>query len=398
MELIRTIIVNTGIFPIPPLKGGGAEAHVYFLIKELAKLLPEVHCVSDISPGAKMPSNVHIHKVHAPPLSFQTNFFGWVLNHILGQSLAARALFSVLQREHFDIIHIHGKLTAMFFLRIRKMLLSRPWKVIYTVHDPTPYMCRYESMMEQSIRKLVYQIIEYPVWLSSDHIIVVSAALKEELMRRWNIPEEKISVIHNGVDIDYFYPHVGDEEVLKKYGISGDYFLFVGQLRPRKGVHYLLRALKGLATDAILVVVGGGPELIHLKKLTRRLGIEKKVIFTGPVPLQHLREIYASASFFVLPSVAEGTPLVVLEALASGLPVIATDIPGMREVVKDGCNGFIIPQRDFTALQRCIDFLLYDERLRLKMSRNARKMACDTFSWQVVAERTLDVYKKVLGQ
>ena len=144
------------------------------------------------------------------------------------------------------------------------------------------------------------------------------------------------------------------------------------------------------------VIVGDGPERGKLVRLTHNLKLDTKVIFTGAVPFEDLTGLYAGAEFFVLPTVAEGSPLVILEALASGLPVVSTKVSGIPEIVEDKHNGFIVPPRDASALEESMRLLIEDYELRKKMSESARRKAVSMFSWRVIAEKTLSVYGKVI--
>jgi glycosyltransferase involved in cell wall biosynthesis len=388
---VRILIVNTGIFPIPPQKGGGIETHVYYLVKNLAKLVDEIHCVTDITPKAELPSNVYIHKVHAPSFSFQISFLGWMLNHAIGQTMAFGSSFLESLRHSYDVIHAHGKLSAFLLLSSRKLAP----KLVYTIHDPTPWMCTYETSYERLIRRAVYLTIEYNVWRKADHLIAVSKALRDELIGRWGIQKEKVTVIPNAVDTDFFKPVLGNKGI-EKYAISNDYILFVGQLRSRKGVKYLLQAFAEAKVDMQLVIVGGGPELSALQRAARFLNIEQKVVFTGPVPSDDLPNLYANASFFVLPSVAEGLPLVVLEAMASGLPVVASEVSGIPDAVISGYNGLLVPPKDIRALANAIKILNTDHRLRKELASNAREFVERYFSWKIVAKKTLSVYQMLM--
>jgi len=159
----------------------------------------------------------------------------------------------------------------------------------------------------------------------------------------------------------------------------------------------LLRAFNEIDNNKMkCVVVGDGPERDKLEKLADDFKLRSKVLFTGAVPFEDLTDLYAEAEFFVLPTVAEGSPLVVLEAMASGLPVISTKVSGIPEVIDNEQNGFIVPPRDVHALAECMRVLIEDDELRAKMSKTARKKTVASFSWNAVARKTLAVYRKAI--
>jgi glycosyltransferase involved in cell wall biosynthesis len=285
-------------------------------------------------------------------------------------------------------------LSSLLLLNFRKGV-----PLIYTMHDPTPYMCSYPSWQEHAIRQASFKCVDLSLWHRADHIVVVSNALKKELVR-WGVSPQKISVIFSGVDTEFLKRNDDcvSPRVKAKYGIKGRYCLFVGRLTLRKGINYLLRAL--VETNITCVIVGEGPQRDDLILLANRLGIKGKVIFTGYVPKSDLKEVYAGASFFVFPSLADvGVTLTILEALSTGLPVIATDIPGTGEIVRDGYNGFLIPpRRDVEALRSKIQLLVDNTELCKKMGMEARRTVGRKFSWHSVAEKTITVYESLCNR
>lgn len=392
---MKILMINTGIFSVPPRMGGAIEAHTYHLTKALAKLDHEIHYVTDINDDAEFDENILVHKVHAPQLKFQAGFHGWTLNYFLGGILAFRSALFALLREKFDVVHAHGNLSGLL-----TCMVKRDVPLVFTVHNPTPWMYTYPSIYQQKFREVSYRYVDVSLLQKVYRIISVSAALKRELISMWNFLDEKVVVIPNGVDITNFRPDIHNvHSVKRKYGIKTKYCLFVGQLRSRKGVHYLLRAFSTMSNvDINCVIVGDGPERGTLVKLANDLKLNDKVIFTGVVPFEDLPKLYSGADFFVLPTVAEGLPLVILEAMASGLPVISTNVSGVPEVIGNGHNGFIVPPKDTIALHERIKFLAQDDSLRKKMAKNARLTAVEKFSWRTVAEKTLSVYEKAIEE
>lgn len=390
---MKILMVNTGIFPVPPKKGGAIETHTYYLSKVLTELGNEVHYVTDVTDKAEFNRDVVIHKVYAPPLKFQTGFHGWTCNYAVGNILAFRSTLLTLIREQFDfdIMHVHGNLSGLFTCMVKRSI-----PLIYTMHNPSPWMYVYRSSYEQAFRELAYRFVDVGLIRKADHVIAVSKVLKNELNSRWAIPKEKVTVIPNGVDINVFRPDIPNVHSVKaRYGIKGRYCLFVGQLRHRKGVDYLLQALNGMSdVDINCVIVGDGPARGALVKLASNLKLSERVVFTGAVPFEDLPPLYAGADFFVLPTMAEGLPLVILEAMASGLPVISTNVSGVLEIIRGKYNGFIVSTRDVLALREFIRLLAEDHNLRKEMANNARQTAIEKFSWLSVVKKIVAVYKQ----
>ena len=388
---MRVLLVSLCFFKVPPSEGGGVDYHTYKLANALAKLGCEVHYVANVTDGAVFHKNVVLHQAKCPSLPLRVSFPSWVRNHFVANVFAFKSALSELIHESFDfdIIHDHGNLSNLLISLFKKNV-----PLVYTVHNPTPWLCVYPSPYERLIRISAHKVVEEPSWRGANCIIALSNAIKSGIMR-WGIPAEKVAVIYNGVDTSVFSPSLSSRNnAQEKHGIKSPYCLFVGQLTRRKGVNYLLRALAHINTNC--AIVGDGHERKSLMLLAKSLGILNKVSFTGAVPFEDLRDLYAGASFFVFPSVAEGMPLTILEAMSSRLPVIATNIPGTDEVINENYNGFIVPPRDVEALRSRIQVLTDDCKFCKKMGDNARQFVIRSFSWRSTAEKTVEVYQRTL--
>ncbi len=388
---MRVLLVSLCFFKVPPRKGGGVDYHTYKLANALAELGCEVHYIVDVADGAIFHKNVILYQTGCPSLPLRVGFLGWVRNHFVANMFAFKTALSALIREpfDFDVIHIHGNLSNLLISMFKKSI-----PIVYTVHNPTPWLCVYPSSCERLFRILAHKVVEEPSWRRANRIIALSKAIKSGITR-WGIPAEKIAVIYNGVDTSIFSPGLTSRNnAEEKYNIKNPYCLFVGQLTRRKGVNYLLKALAHVNINC--VIVGDGHERKSLMLLAKSLRISNKVLFTGAVPFEELRGLYAGASFFVFPSAAEGMPLTILEAMSSDLPVIATNIPGTDEVVIENYNGFLVPPRDVEALRSRIQVLTDDGKSCKKMGENARRFVMSKFSWRSTAEKTIEVYQKTL--
>ncbi len=236
--------------------------------------------------------------------------------------------------------------------------------------------------------KLVYSHHKYK------KIIAVSTGVKNELMKYYNIPDEEIAVVPNGVDIDEFRP---DDEsrkrIREKYGLRDDeiVLIFSGHEFKRKGLRYVIEALPEIKEEVKLFVVGTDSTESY-RELASKLGILDKVIFTGFV--SDISEYYAASDIFVFPTLYEAFSLATLEAVASGLPILATKVNGTEELILDGYNGFFI-ERDKKDIADKVTSLL-DDNIRRNISKNARETA-KNHSWNEMAKKTLKVYEEVVG-
>jgi teichuronic acid biosynthesis glycosyltransferase TuaC len=217
------------------------------------------------------------------------------------------------------------------------------------------------------------------------------------------IPEEKIKCIPMGVDIDKFKPQ-DKEKIRQDFKISEQkIILFVGQLNKEKGVNYLLEAFSQVVTksyyrkDVRVIIIGDGSEKENLLNLSKRLGIMNLVTFTGPVIGELLTKWYSLADLFVLPSLTEGRPNVINEAMASECSIIATNICGIPEQVKDGYNGFLVEPKNVEMFTKKISYLLNNEHEMHKMGKNSRRRIIEEdWTWEGYVKRIINVYNELI--
>jgi glycosyltransferase involved in cell wall biosynthesis len=385
-------MVNTGFLPVPPDKGGSIESHAFYLSNELARLGNEVHFVTSVNPRASFHDKVILHKLPRIPFKFHGTYSQTLVSFGVGGFFASlRAMYAISSNE-YDIIHIHGHVPGFFLIPFIKSVRS-----IFTVHNPNPWMVRSTSMFKQAFREVAFKSVELKIIKNVDYVIAVSEGLRDELVKRFEMPSEKVKVIPNGVDINLFRPKIhGYGHIIEKYELPQEYVLFVGRLVEQKGLHYLLNAIKG--TSIHVVIVGDGPLFSYLNTLAQRLGISEQIRFVGAVPLDDLTRIYSAAKLFVIPSVAEGMALVGLEAMASGLPIIASRIPGMEKIVVDGYNGFLFDVGDVEKLRGYMLLLLKEDvDLAKRMGERSRKIVESQYSWEHIAKKTYMVYQEVIN-
>lgn len=217
----------------------------------------------------------------------------------------------------------------------------------------------------------------------ADHIFVASSFVKNSVIAA-GVKPEKVSVIPFGAPIDYFQPKPKTDKLFRA--------LFVGRVSPRKGVHYLFPAWQKLQlpeAELLLVGLNEFPEN-YLQQY------QEKVRFVPSVPHASLNNYYSSANVLVLPTLVEGMPLVVLEAMACGIPIITTPNSGIGDIITNGVEGFIIPVRDVEALQEKVEWC-YSNRLELAEMGKAARQRAEQLTWSLYRQKLANRVKEILN-
>jgi glycosyltransferase involved in cell wall biosynthesis len=235
----------------------------------------------------------------------------------------------------------------------------------------------------------------------SDHIVAVSGALKKTMVEI-GIDDKKISVVPNGIDPDTFRPiSQSRARSLLQLPPRGKMLLSVGNLLPTKGFQYIIEAFASIGRapegrHMRLYIVGQGPYRAELEKQIERLDLRSRVFLIGPIPHQQLYRWYNAADLFCLASVREGWPNVVMEALACGLPVVATAVGGVPEILTSQEDGLLIDApRDSRFAQQLGTTILTALRKRWSREKIARRRRDNT--WQSVARRMEEIFRQTLS-
>jgi glycosyltransferase involved in cell wall biosynthesis len=234
--------------------------------------------------------------------------------------------------------------------------------------------------------------------VSADYAI--NSNLASLFKRRWSDVVE----IPNGVDISHFHPNANPLAIKQKYNLGSQtkVILLVAVLDEAhyfKGTTYLLKAMAKIANpDARLIIVGDGDLKPQFLQLATQLNISERVIFAGKIANQLLPEYYAAADMVVLPSTAvESFGMVLLEGMACGKVVIASNIPGVRSVVTDGHDGLLVKPADATDLADKLQLLLNDAGKRAEMGRHGRAKVEAKYAWSAIIPRLETLYQTVLA-
>jgi glycosyltransferase involved in cell wall biosynthesis len=282
---------------------------------------------------------------------------------------AIARLAKLIRRERYDTVFsflIHANVAAAivrpFFPRVR---------FLQSIQTTQP-----EPTWHWRAQKIAHRFAE--------KIVVPSLSVAQAAMERSGIPGKKIAIIANAVDLDAF-PCREPREPATPAKIG-----FIGRLDPIKRVQDLIDAIKLLGERATLDVYGEGSERESLSTLVSSFGLENRVTFHGSIPSP--QDALKTIDILVLPSQAEGFGLVLIEAMASGVPVVATDAPGIRNVVRNNMTGLLVPVRSPTDLSDAIRKVIDDARLRNRLIQQARTDVVERFTWDAI----LPQYRELL--
>ncbi len=223
----------------------------------------------------------------------------------------------------------------------------------------------------------------------------------QKIIEDYAVDKAKIRVVPNGVDPQSFKPAKDPAAIKQQFKLDDNpCVLFVGSLIPRKGLHFLVdiagKILKEHASTKFLIV-GKGPLKDQFVNAINKRGFWNSFLFVDSLNEDMLAAAYNAADVFVLPSLQEGQGIVLLEAEASGKPVVAFNVGGVPEAMRDGETGFLAELGDTDKFANAVAKLLSDVELREKMGEDARKFVVENFTWDLCAQKMLRVYREALG-
>jgi glycosyltransferase involved in cell wall biosynthesis len=291
-------------------------------------------------------------------------------------------------KQKIDIVHTHG-INPFFYGTIGSKLAICP-ATIQTDHARGVFPVKNKEMFSEMILS----------WFV-DHIVTVSEGVKSDLVKYMRINPDKISIIYNGIDASKFRIKIDKMQKRKGLGISKeDTVIGIGvRLSEQKGVCFLIEAVSILIESfpkIKLLVIGDGELKSDLEKLTEELKITNKVIFAGF--RSDIHELLQIIDIYVLPSLWEGHPLVLIEAMAAEMPIVATDIPGNRETVEHGHTGFLVPQKNPQALANALMKFIENEDLRKSAGLNGYNKFRNEFTLDLMIKKYQDLYRKLTVQ
>ena len=394
----------------PPTIYGGAGVHVDYLSRELAQLMDvEVRCFGTERRENRL-INPHLNAV-AYGIDAST----------YGAPKYLQGIFGALQRcldwnsagMDADIVHLHTWYTHLGGI-LAKLNYGIP--LVLTVHSLEP--------LRPWKREQIKGGYDFSCWVEktaiemADAVVAVSKDTRSDILRLFEIPESRVHVIHNGIDLNEFQKG-SSCGVLPKYGIDArkPFILFVGRITRQKGIIHLARSIAHMTRDFQVVLCAGAPDTPEIAAEMRRAvdaaqAVHGQVIWVEQmVSKEDLIQLYSLADLFCCPSVYEPFGIINLEAMACETPVVASAVGGIKEVVVDGETGVLVPlalkpgtfePEDAAVFEKTfaleVNRLMADEPLRRSMARGGRRRVEEFFSWSAIAQRTKLLYEEVLDR
>ncbi|WP_053001248.1 glycosyltransferase family 4 protein [Kosmotoga pacifica] len=370
-----------------PLYGSGSGTYVRKLAEEFSKS----HEVCVIYPGPPAYEKYITHNIEIKPVPVFTSHptepsrsFVEYDNHEIIQiiSLYLSELSKLLEKFQPDIIHVQHLGIWCPIASMLKSLLNVP--VVVTAHGTGLFVIERDSRFESMIRKCCADI---------DEVIAVSDSLRDKVVKTFPSLKEKSATIPGGVDLSkYSKPSMSKEEWRSTYNLKDKVILYVGRLIEEKGVQHLINVASAFP-DAIVVISGSGGYENALKEMA----IGKENVLLLPHLKDKIVDFFIHSDVLCVPSIwEEALGLVILEAMAAGTPVVASNIGGIPTAVKDGETGLLFEPGDEQDMKSKIKRILENPALSEMLSKNALKMVEEKFSWETIAGDVLKIYEKLI--
>jgi alpha-maltose-1-phosphate synthase len=390
----------------PPHVYGGAGVHVEFLSRELAGLMDvDVRSYGD----------QRIEQGRRTVRGFAADQSGWTAPRPIRPALdaMARGVQFAAEAVDADVVHCHTWYSHFGGI-LAKLAYDTP--LVITVHSLEPLRPWKREQLAGG-----YDIscwVEGAALRMADAIIAVSSEARTDVLRLFDLPPERVRVIHNGIDPELYRP-VEATDALERHGVdpARPYVLFVGRITRQKGIVHLVHAIPRIDPSAQVVLCAGAPDTpeiaAEMRAAVARVQADRRGVIwiQEMVPREEAIQLYGHAAVFCCPSIYEPFGIINLEAMACGTAVVASNVGGIPEVVVDGETGILVPleqQREapYEALDpasfsrdlaEALNRLLGDAALRGRMGQAGRRRVEEQFSWSAIALRTAALYESLIG-
>ena len=402
---MKLIQISPGEQRIPVNMGGGIESHIYNMSLALKKLGHDVIIIdrkyTKDDPDNECSEGIKIIRLKASRIKGLPFYFRLTINEIL-YTIQVR---KYLRNNDFDKVHVHNSVSGLFLCLNNKRLRE---KLFYTSH--TSRRVEKTTVGLANLTDKIALIIENQLTKRVTRTITHNEIIRAQIIKDAKVNSEKIVIIPNFINVDNFHIDIDLNSIKDKYNLR-KYFsvLFVGRICDDKGIEYLIKAAKKIIQElnynnTIIILVGpieyfgnnktSSSYFSKISKMIIDYKIQKNIIITGSIPKDDLIKLYRTCDIFVLPSLKEAMPnAVTLEAMASGIPMIITDVGGIPENLKNSKCCVIIKPANETELAAAIIRLKNDPEERKKMGIRGQEIAVADFSVDKIAQKLLKVYQ-----
>lgn len=383
----------------PPRIIGGLGTHVHQLAVNLSRLGIDVHVVTkdvEDAPDYEEADGVKIHRVplYAPQIP-QEDWVSWTLQ--FNVALLERAVPLINERiGKVHVIHAHDWLVAHAGIALKHAYRI---PLVATIHA-TEYG-RHQGHIPEGMSRIIHQV-EWWLTYESVRTITCSNYMRDEVERIFELPDDKITIIPNGIEYDLFkIDH--DLERLRRQFVYPDsrMVFFVGRLVYEKGVQTVIEAMPKVleeVPDLCFLVAGTGPHARALQIMIEELGLGQKIKMLGFVEADFLAKFYKCADITVVPSIYEPFGMVVLEAMVAGSPVIVADTGGLKEIVVHEETGLCFKPGNPDSLAQAMIRVLKNDGLARQLTMDAQRFIGEKYNWGRIARHTMEVYRRSIRE
>ena len=360
---------------------GGGQMHVLLLAKYLCEADFEVEIATEASGWLVDEARKLGLIVHQITIS----------NQVTWQSF--RHIHQLLKHRQFGVLHTHGG-TAGFWIRVGAAMLKKRPVIVHTYHG-LHYLNVLEKAgeaVQQTIKRVIFQQIDRFLLNYTDRIICVCRSDYNKAIAATVATVARTSIVYNGIEVDKFSSPLDRVIARKIFNLDPTEFVFgnVGRLHEQKGHKFLLQAISRMTNRARLIIIGDGEIRNELTTLADQLGISDRVSFLGA--RNDIHEFLSAIDVFMMPSLWEGQPIALLEALAIGKPCIASAVDGIPEIIVDGVNGYLVSQKDVESLARMMDLAIEDPNLLWQVHSSKMSRLDSKFLAKNMATEIADIY------
>jgi glycosyltransferase involved in cell wall biosynthesis len=380
---MRIIQVATDAYSLPPNGAGAIEEVIYQLTKHLSGIGCSVEVITIRNGGQAENSKVKFHQVYVP------TFLPQPIKRIIFAMLATLKLYTIIKYNKIDVIHTHEQFCSTTILLAKKLF---GWRIpiVHTTHNA------YLLMNSNFSTKLKY-ILEIAAIKNADCIVTLTEEVAQQLNIKFNVSIKKMHIIPNGVAMDEILSFMRNNPH-KENPKNGKMILCVGRVCPRKNQYSLVKAVPEVIkeqSNTRFVFVGPITDKLYfneIRNFIREKHLFSFIEFKGEISRRNLYRLYQNATIFVLPTLSETQGLVILEAAAFGKPIITSSGRSLRWAKNYTLQ---VDPHNIHEIANAINLLLKDELLRRELAKKGKEFLSRKFSWNQIAQKTLEMYKKL---